>query len=221
MELSGELFPASWLWLMGLGLLPVYWYALRWADIRRMQSQSLFNAYFGSVVFLMLLWTLRTEVQDGLYWHVSGMVFMTLMWGWSLAVIGGALGLLGLTLAGLNDWAGFAPSLWLEVLLPAAITQTVLGLVRAYLPKHFFVFVFVNAFFCGGLVAVSLALAAALMLFAGGAYDWARLRDDFLVLIPLMIFPEAFINGGIVTVLIGLKPQWVWSFRDEEYIDGH
>ncbi len=220
MELSGELFNTSWLLLMGLGLLPLYWTAFRWADHKRLQGQQLFSPYFGSVVVLLVLWTLRTELQDGLYWHLSGMVFLTLMWGWSLALIGGALALIGLALTGLIDWPGLLPTLWLQVVLPATLTQFVLGLVRAYLPKHFFVFIFVNAFFCGGLSAVLGAFAASLLLVMGGAYEWQVLLNEYLVLLPLMIFPEAFINGGITTVLVGLRPQWVWSFRDEEYLQG-
>jgi len=220
MELSGELFNTSWLVSLGFGLLPVYWFAFKWANGRRLAQERLFSPYFGSIVFLLVLWTLRTEVQDGLYWHVSGMVFLTLMWGWSLALIGGALTLLGLTLAGLNDFAGMLPSLWLEVVLPATLTQVVLGLVRAYLPKHFFVFVFINAFFCGGLSAVAGAFAASFLMVAGGGYQWQVLANEYLTLLPLMIFPEAFINGGVTTVLVGLRPQWVWSFRDEEYLQG-
>lgn len=220
MELSGELFPTVWLWVFGIGLVPVYWHALKWCNRRRLQAQSLFSPYFGSIVFLLMLWTLRTELQAGLFWHVSGMVFLTLMWGWSLALVGGALALLGLTLAGLNDWGGMLPTLWIEVILPATLTQVVLGLGRAYLPKHFFVFVFVNAFFCGGLVAVIQGFTVAMLLLGVGAYDWATLSNEYLVLLPLMIFPEAFINGGVTTVAVGLRPEWVWSFRDEEYLQG-
>jgi len=220
MELSGELFNNSWLLAMGACLLPVYWYALKWGNHRRLHEEHLFSPYFGSVVFLLMLWTLRTQLQDGLYWHVSGMVFLTLMWGWSLALIGGALALLGLTLAGLNDWPGMIPSLWVQVVLPATLTQVVLGLVRAYLPKHFFIFIFINAFFCGGLSAVAGALAASTLMVAGGGYEWKLLGNEYLGLLPLMIFPEAFINGGVTTVLVGLRPKWVWSFRDEEYLHG-
>lgn len=220
MELSGELFPHSWLWVFGIALVPVYWYALKWCNQRRLQAQSLFSPYFGSIVFLLMLWTLRTELQAGLFWHVSGMVFFTLMWGWSLALIGGALALLGLTISGLNDWSGMLPTLWIQVILPATLTQVVLGLGRAYLPKHFFIFVFVNAFFCGGLVSVIQAFTVAMLLLGVEAYDWAVLSNEYLVLLPLMIFPEAFINGGVTTVAVGLRPQWVWSFRDEEYLEG-
>ena len=220
MELSGELFPAAWLWIMGLLLLPVYWFALRWSHYARLQAESLFSPYFGSIVFLMLLWTLRTELQDGLYWHVSGMVFLTLMWGWSLALIGGFLALVGLTLAGLNDWSGMSPTLWLEVILPATITQVVLGLVRAYLPKHFFIYIFINAFFCGALVSVGQVFAASVLLWSAGVYEWSLLANEVLTILPLMLFPEAFINGTIITVAVGMRPQWVWSFRDEEYLEG-
>lgn len=220
MELSGVFFSQAWLWGLALILLPAYWYAIRWADVARLREQSLFNAYLGSVVFLLVLWTLRTDIQDGIYWHLSGMVFLTLMWGWSLAIIGGALVLLGVTLSGMNDWGGFLPSLLLAVLIPASATQIVLGLVRAYLPKHFFVYVFVNAFFCGGLVAVLVNISAVLMLFLGGDVAWSRLQSDLLVLVPLMIFPEGFINGMITTVLVGMRPHWVWSFHDDEYLQG-
>ena len=219
MELSGETFDFTWLLIMGLGLLPLYWLALRWGNQRRLQEAQLFSPYFGSIVFLLLLWTLRTELQDGLYWHVSGMVFLTLMWGWSLALVGGALALLGLTLAGLNDWPGILPSLWLQVVLPATLTQFVLGIVRAYLPKHFFVFVFINAFFCGGLSA-AVVLMASLLLLAGAGQPWGGLLSEHLSLLPLMVFPEAFINGAVITVLGGLRRQWVWAFRDEEYLQG-
>jgi len=42
------------------------------------------------------------------------------------------------------------------------------------------------------------------------------LRDGVVSLLPLMLFPEGFLNGVIVTVLVGFRPQWIWSFRDEE-----
>ena len=35
-----------------------------------------------------------------------------------------------------------------------------------------------------------------------------------------MFFPEAVLNGWVMSVLVGFKPEWVRSFRDEEYLDG-
>lgn len=217
MELSAQLFPVTWLWVMAIGLLPVYWYALRWADFARLQGDGVSGAYFGSIVVLLMVWALRADIQPGVVWHLAGMVFMTLAWGWSLALLGGVLAQAGLVLAGIHDWVSMIPTLWVLVVLPAAITQAVLGLVRAYLPKHFFVYVFVDAFFCGALVsALAAFLSAGLLVAAGNA--WTSLRDQLLPVIPLMLFPEAFLNGIIITMLVALRPQWVWSFRDEEYL---
>ncbi len=217
MELSARLFGEITLWAMAIGLLPLYWLALRWADFRRLQREQVSNAYFASVVGLLMLWMLRTDIQDGVTWHLGGVVFLTLAWGWSLALLGGLANQLALAAAGFHDWPSIVPTLWVLVILPASVTQLVLGLVRAWLPKHFFVYVFLDAFFCGALVAALAALVSAGLLAASGV-PWSALRDGIVTLIPLMLFPEAFVNGAIITVLVGLRPEWVWSFRDEEYL---
>jgi uncharacterized membrane protein len=220
MELAGSLFTTAWLVALGGLLLPGLWLALRWADWRRLADREQLHVFFGACVFLMLLWSLRTEIQPGLSWHLSGMVALTLMFGWSLALLGGCLSLLGITLAGLNDWGGYVPSAVVEVLLPTTLTQVVLGLVRAYLPKHYFIYVFINAFLAAGLVAVVSALATTALLLVVGAYPLERLRETYLLFLPLMFFPEAVLNGWIMSILVGFRPAWVGSFRDEEYLDG-
>jgi uncharacterized membrane protein len=220
MELAGSLFTTAWLVALGAVLAPGVWLALRWANWRRLAEREQLHVFLGACVFLMLLWTLRTEIQPGFTWHLSGMVALTLMFGWSLALLGGCLSLLGITLAGLNDWGGYIPSAVLHVLLPATLTQVALGLVRAYLPKHYFIYVFINAFIAAGLIAVLCALATTALLLAVNAYALERLRETYLLFLPLMFFPEAVLNGWIMSILVGFRPRWVGSFRDEEYLDG-
>lgn len=220
MEFSGELFPASWLWLSAALYAWLISRALRWANWRRLADRGQLNLFLGAVVCLLLLWTLRTEIQPGFTWHLSAMVTLTLMFGWSLAVIVGSLALLATTLAGLNDWPGFPPTVLVFIVLPAALTQLVLGLARAYLPKHYFVYVFVNAFFAGGLVSVLVALTATGLLLLAGAYPFHRLSETYLLFLPLMFFPEAVLNGWLIAIMVGFKPHWVGSFRDEEYLHG-
>ena len=140
--------------------------------------------------------------------------------GWSLAVLAGMLALFGTTLVGLNDWAGFAPSVLVFIMLPAVLTQSVLGLARAYLPKHYFIYVFINAFFVGGAISLMVALAATGLLLQSGAYTMQQLGDTYLLFLPLMFFPEAVLNGWLISIMVGFKPQWVGSFRDEEYLHG-
>ena len=78
--------------------------ALRWANWRRLADSDQLNVFLGAIVCVLLLWTLRTEVQPGFSWHLSAMVTLTLMFGWSLAIVAGSLALLGTTLVGLSDW---------------------------------------------------------------------------------------------------------------------
>jgi uncharacterized membrane protein len=46
----------------------------------------------------------------------------------------------------------------------------------------------------------------------------SQLRDSYLSILPLMMFPEAFVNGLVVTGLVVFKPTWIPSFDDEVYL---
>jgi len=220
MEFSGELFPASWLWVSAALYTGLLTRVLRWADWKRLADQDQLNVFLGAVVCVLMLWTLRTEVQPGFSWHLSGMVTLTLMFGWSLAIIAGSLALFAATVAGLNDWPGLLPSALVFIVLPVTLTQTLLGLTRAYLPKHYFVYVFINAFFAGGLISILVSMAATGLLLGADAYTLQQLRDSYLLFLPLMFFPEAVLNGWLISIMVGFKPHWVGSFRDEEYLHG-
>jgi len=220
MQVSGELFSAGTVASASLIYAAILGLAVRLAPWRRLVENERSNVFFGALVGLLVLWVLRTEVTDGLVFHISGMTALTLMFGWALGVIGGSLVLMGVTLAGLADWAGFPLSAFIEVVLPVTLTQMVLVVVRSTLPKHFFVYVFVNAFFTGGLVAVISAYCAALLLVASGAHSWPDMQSTFFPFFPLMFLPEAFLNGWVMTLLVVFRPQWVRTFRDEEYLHG-
>ncbi len=220
MEFSGELFPKSWIWVCAGLYAWILWRAARWANWHRLLDGNQSNVFLGAVVCVIVMWTLRTPIQPGFEWHLSGMVTLTLMFGWSLAIFAGSLALFGTTLAGLNDWLGFAPSALVFIVLPATLTQIILGLVRAYLPKHYFVYVFINAFFAGGLISVIVAMSATGLLLWADAYSLQKLSDTYLLFLPLMFFPEAVLNGWLMSIMVGFKPHWVVSFRDEEYLQG-
>ncbi len=201
-------------------LIPLVILALRWANWSRLREQRLINVFLFSVLVVLLFWSLRIPMMDGINWHVSGITFLTLMWGWSFALLGGSLAVIVQTLALQEPLINVPSMILLHVLLPATLTQVVLGLTRAYLPKHFFIYTFVKAFFCGALVALVVALGGALNLFLSDMASWKMLSEQYLIYVPLMLFPEAFYNGIVMTVLISLRPQWVWSFKDEEYLQG-
>jgi len=49
--------------------------------------------------------------------------------------------------------------------------------------------------------------------------DWDSVLNNYLKIIPLVVFPEALFNGMIMTLLIIYKPDWVYTFHDKFYID--
>ena len=220
MELSGSLFDPAWLVLFGLLYLPALWYALRWADWARLRESRHQNVFLGAIVFLFFLWNMRVEIQPGFFWHLSGMVVITLMLRWSLAVLAGSMALAGVVLAGLNDWSGFLPSVVLAVVLPATLTQVILGLTRAYAPKQFFVYVLVNAFLAGGVIFLLMALFIVGGLVIFEVYPWHEMKQNFVHLVPMMFFPESMLNGWLTAMIVIYKPHWISSFSDEEYLHG-
>ena len=218
MDLSGE--------LLSTGLVGTAWAihvlallaALRWLPWRRLAHGLHLHLLGGTVVCLMVLWSLRTEVHAGLEFHLLGMTTTTLMLGWSTAVVAGSLALVGLALAAPADWGGFPVTALLTVVLPATLTQIMLVLIRSALPKHFFVYVFLNAFLTAGIVALAAGYAAAAIMIVDDVQDLHDLRQSLLPFFPLMFFPEAFINGFVISVMVGLRPEWVASFDDDEYL---
>ncbi len=56
---------------------------------------------------------------------------------------------------------------------------------------------------------------AAGLLVASGTYTFAELDQTLLPFFPLMFLP-AILNGWLLAVLVAFKPQWVYSFSDEQ-----
>jgi len=218
MEFNGDIFsPGLWwstLVFMALCLGTAVWFA-PW---RKLLDSARANGWLASILCLMMLWLLRTEVTAGLEFHLLGVTALTLMFGWSLGLIGASLALLGVTLGGWGDWVSFPFSLITVALAPVSISYLFLLLVRQFLPRHFFVFIFINAFVAGGLTGMLCGYLSAALLAASGLTSYAALQDTVMPFFPIMFFPEAMLNGWIITLLVVFKPEWVYSFRDEEYL---
>ena len=45
-----------------------------------------------------------------------------------------------------------------------------------------------------------------------------ELGDDPWFII-VMLFPEGFLNGMLMTILVVYRPEWVSSFDDREYLN--
>ena len=220
MDLPAGLLPQPWNWLGYVLFLAALGAALMRAPWERLRRTEILNVFLGTCVGLSVLWSLRAGISPGLNFHLLGVTLLTLMFGWPLAVVGSTLVLLIITLNGDAGWDTFALNALLMGVLPASISLGVLRLTERSLPPNFFVYVMVNAFFTGALTIIATTLLAAGLFALIGTYSPAQLRYEYLPFLLLMIFPEGLLNGGVMTMLVGLRPQWVATFDDARYISG-
>jgi len=220
MVIDSILLPSSVTWFIGIFYGLALFYALRLAPWRKLRDSEQLNLFFGCTLVLILLWHMRVEMQPGLSFHLLGLTALTLMIGWSLAVVSATLALAAVVFNTAGGWESFAVNAMIGGVIPITLTQAMLILIRWYLPKHFFVFVLVNAFLTAGFVGIAAGYLVAGLLVSVGAYSFAELNQNFLPFFPLMFLPEAVLNGWVIAVLVAFRPQWVYSFSDEQYLKG-
>jgi len=76
-----------------------------------------------------------------------------------------------------------------------------------------------GAGFFGGILALSAAmLTTALIQHAGGAYSWDTLWDKYLQTLPIIAYPEGFINGVFATAMVAFHPNLLATFNPNDYL---
>lgn len=220
MEIDGNLFSGTLLWwLAGLfGVAVVV--AVLLAPWRRLTDSRQLHVFLGAIVALIALWHMRGQIQPGLSFHLLGVTVITLMFGWSMAIIAASLALVAVCLNAGYGWYGYLVSFVTIVLVPVTLSQLSSILIRTWLPKHFFVYVLGNGFMTAWLVGYVSGYLAVYLLVMSGAYTFAELNVTIMPFFPLMFFPEALVNGWIITMMVIFNPTWVHSFSDEQYIHG-
>lgn len=221
MFISGDLIPDSiaiGLWAL---LLLVCASASRLADWQALLSvPARLHLVFGAVLACLVLWLISVRVIDGLWLHFLGMTSVTLLLGARFALLAGSATLALLTLLIGESWAGYSPAWLLTVAIPVAVSRLLVHALRKLKSSNLFIYL-LGAGFGGGLLSVLAVAAAALpMLWLIGQEGWVRSALENWPLITLMLFPEGFINGMVVTTLTVFYPQVMKTFDDRHYLDG-
>jgi uncharacterized membrane protein len=68
------------------------------------------------------------------------------------------------------------------------------------------------------LVIATVVVSGGVLLLTLGAHPWDRVSGEYLIVLPLVMLPEGFMNGAIMTLLTVLRPEWVRSFDDRDYL---
>ena len=220
MDIPADFLPAPYLLGAGLLCLLLMLVALvsaPWTKIRDNEAQHIF---LGTVVMLSLLWVMRGGIEQGLLFHLLGMTLTCLMFEWQFALIAASLVVAIATVVGPAGAEAFGVNLLLMGALPILFTRAVLYLCQCALPHNYFIYVFVNAFLVGGLSILLAGAASAALQYAAGVQPLDSLMRNFVQILPLLMFGEAFINGGAMTLLVAYRPRWVATFHDSWYVRG-
>lgn len=200
------------------GLMIVIIRNLSWQALLKDKRQQ--HVLFGYTALLFFLWIFRAGIYQGLDVHFLWLSALTLTLGFRKALIAGAVALTGITLSGTEQWHMIGVNGLLGVVMPVCVSYVIFMTAFHKIPRNLFVYIFACAFFPGAIViALKMGLLGGYYL-ADGLYDWQTVRDNYLILIPLLLFPEGLLNGMTMTLLIVYKPELVYTFHDKFYIDG-
>ena len=175
------------------------------------------HVFYIACLVLVVLWSIRAGISSGLGIHFMGLTAATLLMGLSLALIAGAMSLLFVCFLGLEAFEAFSLNYLISVVLPVYTSHFILKLVQRTLPANPFVYIFLCGFFNGAFAILWVAITTSLMLGLLGIYSWDEVYHNYLMYLPLMLFPEAFVNGMVVAGVMGTKPELLSSFNVDEY----
>ena len=222
MNFPDALFPQAWALGAFLPLCVIWLWCLRTAPWKRLADSVQLNVWLGTIVLLVLVWSMKAGVKPGLNLHFLGATMFALMFGRQLAIIGFSLVLAGVTLngqlQGQDGWLAYGLNALVLAVFPVLLADGIRRAVERLLPENFFVYVFVAAFFGAALTVLATGLLACALLWSAAVYSASTLLDDYLPYYLLLGFAEAWLNGALITLMVVYVPHWVGSFDDRRYL---
>ncbi|MFT6329341.1 MAG: putative membrane protein [Bermanella sp.] len=190
-------------------------------NLRQLVDDSAFqHRFFGASAAVFVLWIFRVGIVDELQVHFIWLTSLALILGFRWAMISSSVVLLGITVVGYEKFSMLGINWLLGTLLPISVTYAIFSWSFHKLPRNVFVYIFICAFFPGA-ITVSLKIIAMAGYFQLDTnLGWDVIFQNYVLLIPLLLFSEAFFNGFTITSLVVNKPEWVYTFHDKFYIDG-
>jgi uncharacterized membrane protein len=183
------------------------------------QRDGAANRFAASTLAVLMVWQLRAALEGGPAVHLLGATLLTLAFGWRLAVIALSIVLLFTTAITTGDWRSVGVNGALLVLFAVGVSYAVARATERLLPRHLFVYLFVSAFFGAALAIAAVSYATLGVAGAAGVMSTHALSGNYRPMTLLLLFPEAFITGALVTLGAIYRPQWLVSFCERRYLD--
>lgn len=208
----------AWCWAAWVVWLTLFAHAVWSAPWARLKDSEHLNVWLGMIVLLTFVWSLKAGVKPGLSMHLLGATVFTLCFGRPLAFIGLSLVLAGITMNGAFGYFAYALNAVLLVAVSVLASDQFLRVVQRFLPRHFFVYIFVNGFLGAGLTVLCVGLVSTLFLGLSEAYNFDYLTSEYLPYFILLGFSEAWLSGMLMTLFVIYQPNWVVTFDDSLYL---
>lgn len=202
-----------WVLILGWALWVAPWYKVK-------TDASAQRVFLVTTILIMLLWRFDASLASGLSFHFLGMTVVALMFGWQFAVVLASLAVLGLTVLGDLGADAMGWNVVLMGIVPASLAWGSWWLAYRYMPRHFFVYTFVNGFLVSALSMVVVVLMSAVVLAQSPLLSEFAIWQQYVPMLPMMAAPEAFVNGFVITVLVMYRPEWLSTFWDADYLHG-
>ena len=168
----------GWYWAAWVVWVPLFAHSLWRAPWGRLRDSEQLNVWLGMVVLLTLVWSMKAGVKPGLTFHLLGATVFTLSFGPYLAFVGLSLVTLGITLNGAAGPFAYAVNALLLAGFSVGLSQFYYRIFSGMLPKHFFVYIFINGFLGAALTIIGVGFAATLLMAVVGAYEWDYLISE-------------------------------------------
>lgn len=182
-------------------------------------SRLLQHLSLGGIAILSFVWLMSARLDQGLSIHFLGITALTLMLGYRRALIASAIiVLINQSFAG-YPWSAISSLYLTHGVVPATATYLAYAVIYHRLPRHPFVYLFVNAFLTGALAIGFTHLTHSLWAWGTGYLGWDAVWHNYALITPLVMFPEALLNGMAVTLMVVYKPDWLITFNDATYLD--
>lgn len=218
MDIPPGILPDWIVWGGWLLLVPALVAAVVRAPWYHLRDAAAANILFGASVVLLLLWLLHAQTPAGTRIHLLGAMQITLMFGWQFAVM--VLTLVNAVIL-LKD-PGSLQTLGVNAIasgvLSVAFSHWFHHAVQRWLPRNFFIYIFITAFFGAALSLGISALANTGLLWMSTPDANPQFLSLYLPYFLLMMFPEAFHTGLLMSIIVVYKPTWVCSFDDRLYL---
>lgn len=177
------------------------------------------HAFWAAIVGLSLLWQLKVNVLNVMGLHPLLMMSVVMIFGGALALWVGALALLVGLVFHAQPLPMVAVQFCLSVLAPTLVALLVLRIIDRLQIKNLFLYM-LGGGFIGAMASVQ-AMAAASWLYVWllGPEPLQLIFADHYYLTLMLMFPEGFINGALISTVTVLAPDLVKTYDDHRYLD--